>query len=639
MLKPAITFVIHQSGRAVRRETVRRGVIRIGSDPRGHVHLDDPAVAKRHAVIELVGPERVTLVALAGESGVRLNGEWVEESPLRPGDRIEIGGSVLLVEEVVRSATPAVPEQVRRVVDELEQNEPTLAFAAETNVPFAANARVPKSAVPAFVYALLARGPALGPDEVELPHLTVAEVQVSWGDNVLFITHLGLSETFNVGDEQSPSAPCDFLIPREKLGAARLPLLVGDGANFWLIIPPQATGHVQAIDGTRHALDVARASGQPSVELPRGHKLRLSLGTRAQLEFGDIVIQIAAVRAGKPMPHGLRSDWDTSVLTYLGLSALSVGGLLSSMALLVPPLGLLSDEDTDADRLYLLQQYLSSAAERERLQPPGDTPAETPKSAAAGGQASGESGAMGKPEAEQTNRRYAVRGTAPRNEQQLSRHETLHEATEFGMIGLLNSGLVGDPNAPTAPWGADFAVGSDEQSARGDMWSDAIGDVRGPGGLGPSGTGIGGGGDYEGIGMGPINTIGGLGKDKDGWGMQHGQTTGTHRTSTPRLRMGDSRISGKLPAETVRRIVRQNHPRFRHCYEKGLMTNPSLEGRVNVRFVIGRDGAVTNVSNAGSDLPDPTVVSCVARAFYDIGFPKPEGGIVTVVYPIALQAD
>ena len=54
-----------------------------------------------------------------------------------------------------------------------------------------------------------------------------------------------------------------------------------------------------------------------------------------------------------------------------------------------------------------------------------------------------------------------------------------------------------------------------------------------------------------------------------------------------------------------------------------------------MRFVIGRDGAVSNVANGGSDLPDSGVVSCVRRApSTGLSFPQPEGGIVTVVYPI-----
>ena len=80
--------------------------------------------------------------------------------------------------------------------------------------------------------------------------------------------------------------------------------------------------------------------------------------------------------------------------------------------------------------------------------------------------------------------------------------------------------------------------------------------------------------------------------------------------------------------------MRQNFGRFRLCYENGLRNNPNLQGRVGVRFVIGRDGAVSNVGNGGSDMPDGSVVSCVVRAFYGLSFPQPEGGIVTVVYPI-----
>lgn len=102
----------------------------------------------------------------------------------------------------------------------------------------------------------------------------------------------------------------------------------------------------------------------------------------------------------------------------------------------------------------------------------------------------------------------------------------------------------------------------------------------------------------------------------------------------PSVRMGAVTLSGRLPPEVVQRIVRQNFGRFRLCYENGLRNNPNLQGRVSVRFVIGTDGAVSNIANGGSDMPDGGVVSCVVRAFSGLSFPQPEGGIVTVVYPI-----
>jgi hypothetical protein len=98
--------------------------------------------------------------------------------------------------------------------------------------------------------------------------------------------------------------------------------------------------------------------------------------------------------------------------------------------------------------------------------------------------------------------------------------------------------------------------------------------------------------------------------------------------------MGATSVSGRLPPEVIQRIVRQNFGRFRLCYEKGLEKNPALEGRVAVRFVIGRDGAVTSVTNGGSDLPDDAVIACIVRSFNALSFPQPEGGIVTVNYPI-----
>jgi hypothetical protein len=104
--------------------------------------------------------------------------------------------------------------------------------------------------------------------------------------------------------------------------------------------------------------------------------------------------------------------------------------------------------------------------------------------------------------------------------------------------------------------------------------------------------------------------------------------------SAPRIREGATAVSGRLPPEVIQRIVRQNFGRFRVCYENGLRARADLHGRVTVRFVIDATGSVASAADGGSDLPDPGVVSCVVSAFRNVGFPAPEGGTVTVVYPI-----
>jgi hypothetical protein len=98
-----------------------------------------------------------------------------------------------------------------------------------------------------------------------------------------------------------------------------------------------------------------------------------------------------------------------------------------------------------------------------------------------------------------------------------------------------------------------------------------------------------------------------------------------------------SPVSGRLPPVVIRQVVRGSYAVFRGCYERGLATNPKLEGKVTVRFVIQRDGTVSDVTNGGSDLPNDDVVKCVLQGFVALRFPAPVGGIVTVQYPIMLQ--
>jgi hypothetical protein len=175
------------------------------------------------------------------------------------------------------------------------------------------------------------------------------------------------------------------------------------------------------------------------------------------------------------------------------------------------------------------------------------------------------------------------------------------DAAQFGILGRLNQ--TGPARTP---------------------WGDSIGDSFGVGGLGLSGIGEGGGGERQGLG-----TIGTIGKKGT-------PATPSPGSKPPRVRVGAVTVGPRLPREVIQRVVRQNFGRFRLCYQTGLKNNPDLAGKVTVRFVISRDGRVTSAS-AQSSLPDQGVVSCVRAAFYGLHFPKPQGGIVTVSYPIVFS--
>lgn len=180
--------------------------------------------------------------------------------------------------------------------------------------------------------------------------------------------------------------------------------------------------------------------------------------------------------------------------------------------------------------------------------------------------------------------------------------------------------------AHTAPWGSSDPGDDDEHVAKGNMWGDPItldtpdaGPTSSSGGLGT-------------IGMGQYGTIG------HGSGTGQGVGVGSGRLSKhaakPAIREGAAQISGALPEEVIRRIVRQSFGRFRLCYENGLRKKPDLQGRITTRFVIDASGAVKTTADGGSDLPDDAVVGCVVRVFGNLSFPQPAKGEVTVVYPL-----
>jgi hypothetical protein len=254
---------------------------------------------------------------------------------------------------------------------------------------------------------------------------------------------------------------------------------------------------------------------------------------------------------------------------------------------------------------------------------------------------------LGKDTRKDTNKHYTIAGPPDTTDPKIAREHALQEAADFGMIGLLaqmNNGA----NTPIAAWGENHPLGRDEKNYLGNMWGAEAGDAWGFGGLGLTGAGDGGGGKWNGIGVGGVGTIGhgggciatpgkpcGIGIGPGGEGIGHGYKPGGAHVPTAKMpKEGKSEINGHLPPEVIQRIVRQNFGRFRNCYESALRTNPSLQGRVAVKFVIGRDGSVTTASDGGSDLPDQGVVQCVTRSFSSLSFPQPDGGIVTVVYPL-----
>jgi hypothetical protein len=503
--------------------------------------------------------------------------------------------------------------------------------AFEPKSPFAA----PSDEVPAdapegsYTYQLVQSAPAVPADDCELP-VAAVEVMIRWGAAVLHVAHLTPVRSFFVGEDDGKGKKSDFFLPEEKLGARRLPLVLADGGSVRLVIPAGATGSItRAGEKARSVRDLlAAGEAEPCAQLEGAHQVALPDGARAALEINGLSFEVSAVRAGRST---CRVKLDGESLPYQGLSLVLHAGLLAATALFMPSMAMAGDEGISEQQQYELTALLQGEAVPERDQAKDAAAEAKPGEHGDVGQAGpGEAGKAGSEVSRAGNRRFGVQGEGP--EAHLSRAEGLRQALDFGMIGLLNT-MNGSMGSPVSPFGREIASGIDPVSGNGNMFGETIGDAAGVGGLTLTGIGEGGNGRGVDIGVGRIGTVG---HDLVGGDGRAGAfVSGRHQVKSPGIvHVGQSITSGRLPPEVIQRVVRQNFGRFKACYENGLRGNPNLQGRVAVRFVIGRDGAVSSVANGGSDLPDGGVVSCVSQAFYGLSFPQPESGVVTVTYPI-----
>jgi hypothetical protein len=489
-----------------------------------------------------------------------------------------------------------------------------------------------------FTYIPLGRGDAVPAHEVEAPDTTL-EVRILWGVTVLHVAHLTPPRSFYVGEAVGEEGECEYGLPGEVLGVARLPIVVVRPAEMVLVIPARSRGHVDAPGRGRESLEDLIVSGQArhSSDSLGAYEYDLPAGATARVELGgtSIVFQVALVNAGKRLPVGPLSTLEPTDFLYTASSFFLHVGLIAIFAFLMPRMGADDDAASDRDNVFAMTKLLNAAAAREEraLDPVEGASSHLEPEAGAAAAAQGQAGAMGTVRAN-TSGRSGVEGPKDNPDRHLARDILLRDASHFGIVELLGTMAGSSPAALSAVWGHDTASGNDPKNAFGRMFGETIDDAAGSFGLDLTGQEPGGGGYAETIGL---RDIAGLDVRPGGVGGGHDPGRGSHAVRSPRLIEEIATVNGRLQREIIQRIVRQNFGRFRFCYESGLRANPSLQGRVIVKFTIDRSGSVGLSSDAGGDLPDRTVTQCVVRAFADLSFPAPDGGMVTVVYPIVLN--
>jgi hypothetical protein len=78
---------------------------------------------------------------------------------------------------------------------------------------------------------------------------------------------------------------------------------------------------------------------------------------------------------------------------------------------------------------------------------------------------------------------------------------------------------------------------------------------------------------------------------------------------------------GAFDQQVVEREIQAHGAQIHGCYERELVRDSRIRGRVNVRFFAGSDGSVESVSVERSTLPFGNVEACVVHQFEQMKFP------------------
>lgn len=128
-------------------------------------------------------------------------------------------------------------------------------------------------------------------------------------------------------------------------------------------------------------------------------------------------------------------------------------------------------------------------------------------------------------------------------------------------------------------------------------------------------------------------------KGKGGGKAGYGQLSLIGSAGTMPLPLGEEASVAKgLDKDQIGEVIRRNLGQIRFCYEQGLQSQPSLNGRVAVGFTIGRNGLVNLAQVESTTLNAKAVEDCIVLRLKSWKFPQPDGGVdVKVSYPFVLR--
>ena len=691
MSTKTLAIKVFYGDQLVDTQTLSQDVIKIGKLKSSHVCLEDEAVARMHAVIEVSGNE-VRVIDLGSATGTTLNGARVDKNAaLGDGDvltfgpyRLEIGlvaqapvhapaaGAAPMAAPMAAAAAAPMMQRAPIQIDASEFEVQNGSRVAEVvamfgntvlDVQHVGQLKNKKSQAPMFLAIgglMLVAGTGIFLSEVKQDWQgyqdKMAEASESGGLRpqkpgnglgalgvalaLLGVVPFGMglirmgdyvNRSYTIGESHGAS----FHVPPQGLpDSAAFPLVRGSDHEFALNFTQSMTGEV-TFDGQSIPLGQLVSSGRAG-STGSSYTFPLPPGANCRVKYNDITFFVNSVAPGAVIKGG--SDTDKPFWFYNGASFAVIGSLLVLTHLIPNEAGELSLDDMGEENRFVGYLNTPDKPPEEEEPPPEDQENTDEEAGGTGQRHKGEEGKMGKPTSKSKSGLYAMKGPKDAIPQMARSFDPEMAARQAGILGVMQQQ---SGHFLASPYGGAFAVGNDDADVWGGLTGTEIGEAYGVGGLGLVGTGRGGGGTGEGtIGLGNTGLIGkgGGGGTGSGYGRGAGAGFGGRGTRVPTVRQAKAEVQGALDKDIIRRIVRAHINEVRYCYNQALARDPNAKGRVAVQFTIGGTGKVPSAVVQETTLKDPGVGNCIAQAVKRWTFPKPEGGgSVIVTYPFVLE--
>jgi hypothetical protein len=154
-------------------------------------------------------------------------------------------------------------------------------------------------------------------------------------------------------------------------------------------------------------------------------------------------------------------------------------------------------------------------------------------------------------------------------------------------------------------------------------------------GLGTFGLGGGGSGGFGTKGLEVLRGKGGGGIGALGAGnIGKGAVGGTVTHATARA----ISAQGTIDKEAVAKVVNSHLQEVRACYERALLKDPGLAGKIVLEWGISTSGTVTSAKTKSSTMKNASVEGCIMTSLKTWKFPPAKGGNVIISYPFMFNS-